>query len=117
MKALQERGGAVRLIGIGMSELQEATAQLPLFEEAMPRNERLARALDTVRDKHGFNVIETGLAREMKGLYAEEKGDYALAPGPFSVSHRVGRAKADAAAKEAKKGRGGYVLATPALSR
>ncbi|MBM4405765.1 MAG: DNA polymerase IV [Chloroflexi bacterium] len=113
-KALQERGGPVRLIGIGVSELQEATAQMPLFEEAMPRNERLAKALDAVRDKHGFTVIETGLARELKALYKEEKGDYALAPGPFSVSHRAGRAKAG---EEAKKSRGGYVLATPALSR
>ncbi len=114
-KALRERGGPVRLIGIGVSELVEVTSQMALFEEATPRNERLAKALDTVREKHGFNAIQTGLARELKEIYTEEKGDYTLArPGPFAVSHRMGRAKA---AEEAKKARGGYVLATPALSR
>ncbi len=114
-KALQDRGGPVRLIGIGVSELMEVTSQLALFEEAAPRNERLAKALDQVRDKHGFNVIQTGLARELKGVYAEEKDDYVLTtPGPFSVSHKAGRVKAG---DDAKKARGGYVLATPALSR
>ncbi|MCS7314351.1 MAG: DNA polymerase IV [Bryobacterales bacterium] len=65
-----QRGRAVRLLGVGTTNLQPHEGQLSLLEE--PRRERWRRALaaaDRVRDRYGDDAVELGSALE--GLWRE----------------------------------------------
>ena len=51
---------AMRLIGIGVSNLGEPGMQLSLMNSTEQRLEKLNRAVDRIRDKYGFVSIQTG---------------------------------------------------------
>jgi DNA polymerase-4 len=52
-------GKRVRLIGVGVSGLMEAARQLDLFGESEQlRAEKLARTLDAIRDKYGWESVQ-----------------------------------------------------------
>lgn len=50
----------IRLIGIGVSNLSEQGQQLSLMNSTEQRLEKLNRAVDRIRDKYGFTLIQTG---------------------------------------------------------
>jgi DNA polymerase-4 len=56
----------VRLIGLEVSNLTSSEMQLSLFDSETKRLEKLDRAIDRVRDKYGFDAIQTGYTLELK---------------------------------------------------
>jgi len=69
---------AVRLIGTGVSSLNEPARQLSLLEITDRRLEKLNRAIDRIRDKYGFTAIQTGRTLRLKDIFPEHGGDYTL---------------------------------------
>ena len=59
-KAVADNRLAIRLIGIGVSNLSEPGMQLSLMNSTEQRLEKLNRAVDRIRDKYGFTAIQTG---------------------------------------------------------
>jgi DNA polymerase IV len=55
---------AVRLIGVGASNLQRENKQLTLFETQDQKENKLDNALDAIRKKHGKSVIKRGPSME-----------------------------------------------------
>jgi len=51
-------GRAVRLIGVGVSNLDEPARQLSIFEPELDRKEDLAAAIDKLKDRYGKDVIK-----------------------------------------------------------
>jgi DNA polymerase-4 len=66
---LAEKNKSVRLIGLGVSNLVAGASQLSLFDAEAKRLERLDRAIDQIRDKYGFDAIQTGYTLELKQKY------------------------------------------------
>lgn len=58
--ALKRDGRAVRLIGVGVSNLTEDTVQLALEPGSDERQESLSAAIDRVRAKYGRRSLQTG---------------------------------------------------------
>jgi DNA polymerase IV len=56
-KAIMNERLAVRLIGVGVSNLREPGGQLMLINDAEQRLMKLNRAVDRIRDKYGFTSI------------------------------------------------------------
>ena len=54
---------AVRLIGIGVSNLVEAGLQARLFSPSTAKLEQLNKAVDQIRTRYGFDAIQTGRPR------------------------------------------------------
>lgn len=53
-----QKGRAVRLVGVGVANLERAPyRQLGLFDDTRPRDDKLARTLDEIRDKFGRDAI------------------------------------------------------------
>ncbi|HNY84521.1 MAG TPA: hypothetical protein PKK82_06635, partial [Anaerolineaceae bacterium] len=50
-------GKAVRLIGVGVNNLDEPARQLSMFEPKLDRKEDLAIALDKLKDRYGKEII------------------------------------------------------------
>jgi DNA polymerase-4 len=69
---------AVRLIGTGVSSLNEPARQLSLLEITDRRLEKLNRTIDRIRDKYGFTAIQTGRTLRLKDIFPEQGGDYTL---------------------------------------
>jgi DNA polymerase-4 len=69
---------AVRLVGTGVSILNEPARQLSLLEITDRRLEKLNRAIDRIRDKYGFTAIQTGRTLRLKDIFPEHGGDYTL---------------------------------------
>jgi DNA polymerase-4 len=69
---------AVRLIGTGVSSLNEPARQLSLIEATDRRLEKLNRAVDRIRDKYGFTAIQTGRTLRLKDIFPEHGRDYTL---------------------------------------
>ena len=67
-KAMAADRQAIRLIGIGISNLSEPGKQLSLMNSTEQRLERLNRAVDHIRDKYGFNAIQTGNTLRLRYL-------------------------------------------------
>jgi DNA polymerase-4 len=65
-------GGAVRLLGVGMSQLEEA-AQLALFDPGTERDARLDRTLDELRRRFGPHAAHRGPAPALRDL--DSRGD------------------------------------------
>ena len=65
-KAIATERQAVRLIGIGVSNLSEPGRQLMLINDTEQRLEKLNRAVDRIRDKYGFTSIQTGRTIQLK---------------------------------------------------
>jgi len=51
----------VRLVGVGVSNLDEQAQQLSLWDPAVQRDLKLQETLDSLRDKYGEEVISRGL--------------------------------------------------------
>ncbi|MFA5064170.1 MAG: DNA polymerase IV [Dehalococcoidia bacterium] len=64
--ALGKKYRPVRLIGLEVSNLTGAEMQLSLFDAETKRLEKLDRAIDRVRDKYGFDAIQTGYTIELR---------------------------------------------------
>ena len=65
-KAVADNRLAIRLIGIGVSNLSEPGMQLSLMNGTEQRLEKLNRAVDRIRDKYGFTAIQTGRTMQLK---------------------------------------------------
>ena len=83
-KALSQRRQLVRLIGIGVSSLIGEQKQLSLLDSSIERWERLDRAMDRIRSRYGFTVIQRGQNLPLKDIFPIEKGDYVLATPSLS---------------------------------
>jgi len=59
---------AVRLIGIGVSNLVEESQQASLFAPSARKLEELNRAIDRIRNMYGFDAIQTGRAIRLKDI-------------------------------------------------
>ena len=80
-RALPERPGMVRLIGIGVAELAPPCQQLALMELPESRQERLCQAVDSVRDRYGFTSIQTGRTLLLRdGFPADRRGHVLKTP-------------------------------------
>jgi len=67
-RALATEIQAVRLIGIGISNLVETSRQATLFAPSAGKLVELNKAIDRIRDKYGFGAIETGRATRLKDI-------------------------------------------------
>ena len=67
-KAVADNRMAIRLIGIGVSNLSEPGMQLSLMNGIEQRLEKLNRAIDRIRDKYGIAAIQTGRTMQLKDL-------------------------------------------------
>jgi len=65
-KAVTDNRLAIRLIGIGVSNLSEPGVQLSLMNGTEQRLVKLNRAVDRIRDKYGFTAIQTGRTMQLK---------------------------------------------------
>ena len=54
-------GQPVRLVGVGVTNLQKGLVQLSLWEEKDARMRDLQAAMDALREKYGQNVIHRGV--------------------------------------------------------
>lgn len=59
-EATWERGRPVRLLGVGVTGLDETAYQLPLWETGSAEERRLLEALDALRDRFGEGVVKRG---------------------------------------------------------
>lgn len=59
-----EAGQAVRLVGVGVSKLDQGVRQLNLWEPQVQKNARLQETLKELRQKFGEDVIFEGVPRE-----------------------------------------------------
>ncbi len=69
---------AVRLVGIGVSNLVDAGRQLDMLDSSARRLERLNTAIDRIRDKYGFAAIQTGRTLILKDLFPKGGDGYTL---------------------------------------
>ncbi len=60
-RRLWKAGQPVRLVGVGVTNLQKGLVQLSLWEEKDARFRDLQAAMDALRDKYGQDVIRRGL--------------------------------------------------------
>jgi len=67
-RALAKEKQAVRLIGIGVSNLVESSQQTTLFASSDRKLEELNKAVDRIRDRYGFEAILTGRAIRLKDI-------------------------------------------------
>jgi DNA polymerase-4 len=67
-KELSAEKQAVRLIGIGVSNLVEASRQATLFASPALKQEELNKAIDRIRDRYGFGAIQTGRTIRLKDI-------------------------------------------------
>ncbi len=73
--ALGKKYKPVRLIGLEVSNFTAGETQLSLFDAEAKRLEQLDRAIDQVRDKYGFDAIQTGYTLELKQRYEGKTRD------------------------------------------
>ena len=69
---------SVRLIGIGVSELVEASRQLGMLDSSGQRLAQLNRAIDRIRNKYGFSSIQTGRTLLLKDISPKTSDGYTL---------------------------------------
>ncbi len=60
-------GQPVRLVGVGVSNLQKGAVQLSLWEEDDDRFRHLQQAMDALREKYGDDVIHRGVDDDDEG--------------------------------------------------
>jgi len=77
-KELAEEKQAVRLIGIGVSNIVEAGRQLDMMDSSSQRLEKLNTAIDRIRKKYGFTAIQTGRTLLLKDIFPTNEGGYTL---------------------------------------
>jgi DNA polymerase-4 len=64
--ALAKKNRPVRLIGLEVSNLVAGEKQLSLFNAETKMMEKVDRAIDRIRDKYGFDAIQTGYTIDLK---------------------------------------------------
>ncbi|MFC1864869.1 DNA polymerase IV [Chloroflexota bacterium] len=69
---------AVRLIGIGVSNLVESGGQLDMLTSSDQKLEQLNKAIDRIRNKYGFTAIQTGRTLRLKDLFPSTNDGYTL---------------------------------------
>ncbi len=74
-KTLGNRFKPVRLIGLEVSHFTGGETQLSFFDAESKRLEQLDRAIDRVRDRYGFDAIQTGYTLELKQKYGGKTRD------------------------------------------
>ena len=57
---LKKRNAPVRLVGVGVENLSEPAAQLPLFDSAVTDVSTLSSTLDRIRDRFGDDSVSRG---------------------------------------------------------
>ncbi len=62
---------AVRLIGIGVSNLVEASRQATLFDSSARRLAELNKAIDRIRNRYGFDAIQTGRTIRLRDILTQ----------------------------------------------
>jgi len=67
-KALASEKQGIRLVGIGVSRLMEPSRQRTLFSPSNRKLEELSKAIDRIRDRYGFDAIQTGRTIMLKDL-------------------------------------------------
>ena len=72
-KALDTERQSLRLIGIGVSGLQEQGKQLDMLDPAPMRLERLNEAIDSIREKYGFSSIQIGQTLQLKEPFGDNR--------------------------------------------
>jgi DNA polymerase-4 len=72
---LAKKYRAVRLIGLEVSNLINSETQLGLFDAENKKLEQVDRAIDSIRDKYGFDSIQTGYTMELKQKYSGKTRD------------------------------------------
>jgi DNA polymerase-4 len=60
MKNVRKPNQAVRLLGVGISNLGQPIRQLGLWDMDNEKSRKLQEALDTLQEKYGKNVIHKG---------------------------------------------------------
>jgi len=75
---LPQEKQAVRLIGIGVSNLVEAGRQRDMLDSSALRLERLNTVIDRIRKKYGFTAIQTGRTLRLKDIFPETDEGYTL---------------------------------------
>ncbi|MBM2832314.1 MAG: polymerase [Dehalococcoidia bacterium] len=70
-RAFHYRRARVRLLGIGVSSLQDPGQQLHLWDFTDEKAARLNRTVDQLRKKYGFTSIQTGQTRRLKEDYPD----------------------------------------------
>jgi len=76
-RALAGERRSVRLIGIGVSNLTGPERQSDLTGSAA-RQDRLNRAIDSIRHRYGFGAIQSGRTLKLRDIFAEGEGGYHL---------------------------------------
>ncbi|MDD5189793.1 MAG: DNA polymerase IV [Dehalococcoidales bacterium] len=79
-KTVQADKRAVRLIGIGVSIINEPGRQLPLLNGMEQRWEKLNRVIDKMRVKYGFSVIQSGQTLQLRKAYHSGSSDFTHPP-------------------------------------
>jgi DNA polymerase-4 len=69
---------AVRLIGIGVSNLVETGRQRDMLDASAQSLERLNTVIDRIRKKYGFTAIQTGRTLRLKDIFPETDEGYTL---------------------------------------
>ena len=69
---------AVRLIGIGVSNLVEVGKQPDMLDQTGQRLEQLNAAIDRIRKKYGFTAIQTGRTLQLRDIFPESDDGYSL---------------------------------------
>ncbi len=69
---------AVRLIGIGVSNLVETGKQPDMLDKKGRRLEQLNTAIDRIRKKYGFTAIQTGRTLQLRDIFPEGDDGYTL---------------------------------------
>jgi DNA polymerase-4 len=77
-RALSQEKQAVRLIGIGVSNLTGPGRQLYMLDSGAARLERLDCAIDRIRKKYGFTSIQTGRTLKLKDIFPKTESGYTL---------------------------------------
>jgi len=77
-RTLSAEKQAVRLIGIGVSNLTEPGRQLAMLDPSAQRQEKLNKVIDRIRNRYGFTAIQTGRTLLLKDIFPPSDGDYTL---------------------------------------
>jgi DNA polymerase-4 len=68
-RALRNQRKLVRLIGVEAANLVDRGKQLSLFDQQRQRRERRDKAVDRIRQKYGFDAVQSGQAMALKQIF------------------------------------------------
>jgi len=75
-QGLWKKDQAVRLLGVGVSDLHEPIRQLGLFDRKWDRDERLQQAVDSIRNQYGPDSLRrAGGIRKQATAESDEQPD------------------------------------------